>query len=111
MHQSFPLGKFRATKGAVKLHLLLDHDGLLPHFALITEGKKADVKVARTLRFPAGSMLVFDPGYNDYDEDNKNFFRRVVWWDKKRQREFVYLTNHLTWTLPPSPPCTGLAGK
>ena len=63
----FPWAKFRATKGAVKLHLLLDHDGLLPHFALITEGKKADVKVARTLQFPAGSMLVFDRGYNDYD--------------------------------------------
>lgn len=45
----FPWAKFRATKGAVKLHLLLDHDGLLPHFALITEGKKADVKVVRTM--------------------------------------------------------------
>lgn len=43
----FPWAKFRATKGAVKLHLLLDHDGLLPHFVLITEGKKADVEVAR----------------------------------------------------------------
>src|SRR5438876_3946943 len=31
--------KFRRTKGAVKLHLLLDHDGYLPSFAVITDGK------------------------------------------------------------------------
>ena len=33
--------KFRRTKGAVKLHLVLDHDGYLPCFGLITEGKVA----------------------------------------------------------------------
>jgi hypothetical protein len=36
----FPWAKFRRTKGAVKLHLLLDHDGYLPSFAHITNGKK-----------------------------------------------------------------------
>ena len=61
----FSWAKFRATKGTVKLHLLLHQDELLPHFALITEGRKADVNVARTLQFLAGSMLVFDRGYND----------------------------------------------
>jgi hypothetical protein len=35
----FDWAKFRLTKGAVKLHLLLDHDGYLPSFAVITEGK------------------------------------------------------------------------
>ena len=79
----FPWAKFRATKGAVKLHLLLDHDGLLPHFAWITEGKTADVKVARTRQFSKGSMLVFDRGYNDYDwflsltEQKVNFVTRL----------------------------------
>lgn len=29
----FPWAKFRRTKGAVKLHLLLDHDGYLPTYA------------------------------------------------------------------------------
>ena len=41
----FDWAKFRRTKGAIKLHLLLDHDGYLPSFAVITEGKVADVKV------------------------------------------------------------------
>ena len=30
----FDWAKFRRTKGAIKLHLLLDHDGYLPSFAV-----------------------------------------------------------------------------
>lgn len=62
----FNWAKFRRTKGAVKLHLVLDHDGLLPEFALITNGKKSDIKVAHRMHFPAGAIVVFDRGYNDY---------------------------------------------
>lgn len=58
--------KFRRTKGAVKLHLLLDHDGYLPCFAVITEGKVSDVKVAHTLQIEPGTIVVDDRGYNDY---------------------------------------------
>jgi len=50
----FDWAKFRLTKGAVKLHLLLDHDGYLPSFAVITEGKSMEVRVARQLRFAPG---------------------------------------------------------
>jgi hypothetical protein len=58
--------KFRRTKGAVKLHLVLDHDGYLPCFGLITEGKVHDVKAAHQIRFAAGTIVVDDRGYNDY---------------------------------------------
>ncbi len=63
----FPWAKFRQTKGAVKLHLLLDHDGYLPSFAHITDGKTAEIDVARLLRLPPGSIVVMDRAYNDYD--------------------------------------------
>ena len=63
----FDWAKFRRTKGAVKLHLLLDHDGYLPSYAVITDGKKSDIKVARTMTFAPGTVLVMDRGYNDYD--------------------------------------------
>ena len=63
----FDWAKFRRTKGAVKLHLLLDHDGYLPSYAVITDGKKSDIKAARTMKFASGTVLVFDRGYNDYD--------------------------------------------
>ena len=63
----FDWAKFRRTKGAVKLHLLLDHDGYLPSFAVITEGKKHEVRVARQMQFARGTILAFDRGYTDYE--------------------------------------------
>jgi hypothetical protein len=62
----FDWAKFRRTKGAVKLHCLLDHDGYLPSVVVITEGKRPDVRVARTLRFDPGTVVVMDRGYVDY---------------------------------------------
>ena len=58
--------KFRTTKGAVKLHLVLDHDGYLPCFGIITDGKVADVKVAHQMYFAPDTIVVDDRGYNDY---------------------------------------------
>jgi DDE family transposase/uncharacterized protein DUF4372 len=62
----FDWAKFRRTKGAIKLHCLLDHDGYLPSVVVITEGNRHDVRVARTLRFDAGTVVVLDRGYVDY---------------------------------------------
>jgi len=58
--------KFRRTKGAVKLHLVLDHDGYLPCFGLITDGKVHDVRAAHQMDFAPGTIVVDDRGYNDY---------------------------------------------
>jgi hypothetical protein len=63
----FDWARFRRTKGAVKLHLLLDHDGFLPCYAVITEGKQHEVRVARQLQYEAGTLLAIDRGYIDYD--------------------------------------------
>ena len=63
----FNWAHYRRTKGAVKLHLLLDHDGYLPSFAVITEGKISDIEVARQFRFDADTIVVDDRGYNDYE--------------------------------------------
>ena len=62
----FDWAKFRRTKGAVKLHLVLDHDGYLPCFGVITEGSVHDVKVAWRIPFAAGTVVVDDRAYNDY---------------------------------------------
>ena len=51
----FPWAKFRQKKGAVKLHLLLDHDGYLPEFALITDGKATDVITAYDFKLPSAA--------------------------------------------------------
>jgi hypothetical protein len=62
----FPWAEFRRTKGAVKLHLLLDHDGYFPTYAYISNGKKHDVTIARKISLPPGSIVAMDRGYNDY---------------------------------------------
>jgi Transposase DDE domain/Domain of unknown function (DUF4372) len=63
----FDWAAYKRTKGAVKLHLLLDHQGYLPQFAVITPGKVQEIEVARRLRFQPGTIVVFDRGYIDYD--------------------------------------------
>ncbi len=62
----FPWADFRTTKGAIKLHIGLNHAGYLPEFVTVTEGKTHEVTVGRTLQFPKGSMVAVDRGYNDY---------------------------------------------
>ena len=62
----FDWAHFRQHKGAVKLHTVLDYDGCLPCYAYISDGKKHEVTVARTLRFPRGSVVVCDRGYLDF---------------------------------------------
>jgi hypothetical protein len=62
----FPWANYTRIKGAIKLHLLLDHDGYLPSFALLTEGSVSDVRLAQLLALPKDSILVMDAGYNDY---------------------------------------------
>ena len=62
----FDWAHYKQTKGAVKLHMILDHNGLLPSFCHITEARKYDVTVAREWDFPAGTIIVFDRGYIDF---------------------------------------------
>lgn len=62
----FDWAKFRQTKGAIKLHVLLDHDGYLPVFAHLTEGARHELALARAVHLPKGSIVVVDRGYIDY---------------------------------------------
>ena len=62
----FPWANFGRKKSAFKLHLGLDHDGLIPAFSCVTQGKVSDMTQARQFDFPKGSVLVFDKGYNCY---------------------------------------------
>ncbi len=58
--------KFRTTKGAVKLHTLLDCHSSLSHYVNITEGKIADNKGAEYIPLTLGSVVVADRYYNDF---------------------------------------------
>ena len=77
----FPWANFRSTKGAVKLHVGLNHKGYLPEFVTVTEAKTADITVGRTLAFPQGSLVVIDRGYNDYE-----------WFKQLTDKEIFFVT-------------------
>ena len=63
----FPWAKFRARKGAVKMHTLLDLHGNIPSFISITDGKVSDVKILDEIDPEPGAFYVMDRGYIDFD--------------------------------------------
>jgi len=63
----FPWAKFRARKGAVKLHTLLDLRGSIPFLVIITHGKVHDVNILDQLIFEPGAFYIVDRGYLDFD--------------------------------------------
>jgi hypothetical protein len=62
----FDWAKFRQAKGALKVHLLLDHDGYLPVFAHISEGREHELLTLQQLHFGRGTIVCFDRAYTDY---------------------------------------------
>jgi hypothetical protein len=62
----FDWARFRRTKGAVKLHLLLDHAGYLPQFVNVTDGKTHEVNILKNIDFDPGTIIVIDRGLIDY---------------------------------------------
>jgi len=62
----FDWARFRRTKGAIKLHLQLQERGCLPCWALVTEGRTHEVRVAQGLTFDPGTIVAMDRAYTDY---------------------------------------------
>ena len=78
---AFPWADFRTTKGAIKLHVGLNHNGYLPEFVTVTEGKTSDIEMGHTLEFPKGSIVAIDWGYNDY-----------AWYHQLTERGIFFVT-------------------
>ena len=62
----FPWANFRQTKGAIKLHTLLDLRGNIPTFIHISDGKLHEVNTLDILPLEAGAFYVMDRGYLDF---------------------------------------------
>jgi len=75
----FPNAEYNRMKAAYKLHIGLDHDGLIPAFAAVTVGKTGDQTQAKLMQFPKGSVLVFDKGYADYSWHNQLTDQGIFW--------------------------------
>ena len=66
---AFPWAKYSKTKGALKMHTMLDYKGTIPSFMVVTPGKDSDIKVAKESHLPLcpDSILVADRAYLDFD--------------------------------------------
>ena len=63
----FPWAKFRKTKGAIKLHAMIDLRGNIPAFLTITDGKVHDVKAAPQISIEPDGIYIVDRAYIDFD--------------------------------------------
>jgi hypothetical protein len=62
----FPWARFRRTKGAIKLHVLLNLRGSIPEFIHISDGKLHDVHILNMLIPQPGSFYLMDRAYQDF---------------------------------------------
>ena len=85
----FPWASFRQTKGGVKMHTLLDHNGHIPAFATLTNAKTHESRIAQALELPKGSIVVFDKGFINY-----SWFRslgeKTIFFVTRLKRNAVY---------------------
>lgn len=80
----FDWAKYRTTKGALKLHVLLDNRTAIPEIINITEGRVADIVMFKKInmdRLEKGSIIVFDRAYIDYE-----------WWKKMNNNELFFVS-------------------
>jgi len=62
----FPWARFRETKGAVRLHTLLDLRGNIPSFIHISDGKLHEVNVLDIIPLETGAFYIMDRGFLDF---------------------------------------------
>jgi hypothetical protein len=62
----FPWAKWSRQKGAVKLHITLNHAGYLPEAMVITTGQYSELTIARRQHYEPGTILIMDKGFLDF---------------------------------------------
>jgi hypothetical protein len=91
----YPWARFHHRKGAVKIHTVLDHDGLIPVFAEVSEGRMHDSKAFRRMLddnpglFTEGCWVAMDRAYNDYATFNE-MTEKGVWFVTRIKSNAVY---------------------
>jgi hypothetical protein len=84
----FDWAKYRTTKGALKIHTLLNNRTAIPELINITDGKSADVSVFKQIdlnNLEKGSILTFDRAYIDYE-----------WWEKMNEKGLFFVSRAKT---------------
>lgn len=62
----FPWAHFHHSKGAIKMHTLMDLHGSIPVFIHITDGRVHDVNILEKVPIQPGAIYIMDRGYIDF---------------------------------------------
>lgn len=84
----FDWAKYRTTKGALKLHTLLNVRTAIPEIVVATDGKTSDIAAGRKIDFSTlekGSIVAIDRGYIDYG-----------WWRELDERGLFFVSRTKT---------------
>ena len=84
----FDWAKYRTTKGALKLHMLLNNRTAIPELINITDGKTGDITIAQGIdlgQLEKGSILAIDRAFIDYE-----------WWNKINENELFFVSRTKT---------------
>lgn len=95
--EMYPWARYRKRKGALKIHTMLDANGDLPSFIVVTEGSKHDVTVVQNadLKLSPDSILVFDMAYVDYQWLYKLHHQSVFFVTRTRQNsDYRFIGQH-----------------
>lgn len=85
-------------KGGVKVHTLMQSDEDVPCLLRFTSAAAHDSPFLSQIKLPEGSILVFDKGYNDYQQFQRFSDEKVTWVTRKRKGAVFRITEHRTVT-------------
>lgn len=99
-----PWARFRKTKGAIKLHTLMNLRGSIPEFILISDGKLHDVNVLDILIPEPGAYYIIDRAYIDFERlykwhQAKTFFVTRAKANFKFKRRYSHVVDKSTGVL------------
>ena len=94
----FPWARFRKTKGAIKLHTLMNLRGSIPEFILISDGKLHDVNILDILLPCLGAYYIMDRAYLDFERlydlhQAKAFFVTKAKSNFRFKRRYSYMSD------------------
>jgi hypothetical protein len=83
-------------KGGIKAHTLIKADQDVPQLVCMTAGATNDTTFMKQVDLPAGSILTFDRGYNDYKQLQYWTSKGVSWVTRLRQLSAINIVKENT---------------
>jgi hypothetical protein len=76
-------------KGGIKVHTLIRSDEDVPHLIRFSSRASSDSPFLKSIRLPAGSILIFDRGYNKFNEWNRLDEEKITWVTRLRKDTII----------------------